>query len=277
DAAGRAAAAEAARASAADADQAAVLAALCGLAERNLSRRVSLGAVEIGLPETHIAVSGGKVSIEPVAPYRSAGMVRECMLLAGEAAALWISRRNGGASPVAFPHVTQEAGDLPGEILPGMAGSYQLRRCMRPRGLSVKPGPHWGLGLDCYSQVTSPLRRYTDLLAHLQIRAILRGGNPLSEDEVSARLGAGEAAASAAVRAERASRLHWICVYLLDKKDSLWDAVALEKKGNRWDLIIPALALETQVPLREDIAPNDPVRLTLKSVNIPRGEAVFVR
>jgi exoribonuclease-2 len=262
---------------AADQTAAAALVSLCGLAERNLGRRIRQGAVEIGLPETHIAVSGGKVSIEPVVPYRSAGMIRECMLLAGEAAALWISRRNGGASSVAFPHVTQEAGDLPGEILPGMAGSYQVRRCMRPRGLSVKPGLHWGLGLDCYSQVTSPLRRYTDLLAHLQIRAILRGGNPLPEDEVSARLGAGEAAALAAARAERASRLHWTCVYLLDKKDSAWDAVALGRKGNRWELVIPALALETQVPLRGDVAPNDPVGLTLKSVNIARGEAVFVQ
>ncbi|MDR1588221.1 MAG: RNB domain-containing ribonuclease [Treponema sp.] len=271
------AAAGAAGTDAADAaDQAALLAALCALAERNLIRRRERGAVEISLPETHIAVSGGKVSVEPVVPYRSAGMVRECMLLAGEAAGLFVSRRND-ASFTAFPYVTQETGDIPGEILPGMAGFYQLRRCMRPRGLSVRPGPHWGLGLDFYSQVTSPLRRYTDLLAHLQIRAILGGGNPLSEDEVSARLGAGEAAAAAVVRAERASRLHWTCVYLSDKKDSRWDAVILEKKGNRWALMIPALALETQVPLRGNFEPNDSVKLTLKSVNIARGEAVFVQ
>jgi exoribonuclease-2 len=201
-------------------------------------------------------------------------MVRECMLLAGEAASLYISRRD---SFTAFPHVSQEAGDLPREPLPGMAGFYQLRRCMRPRSLSARPGPHWGLGLEAYSQVTSPLRRYTDLLAHLQLRAILRGGEVLSEDEVSARLGAGDAAASAAVRAERASRLHWTCVYLLDKKNSPWDAVALDKRGSDWALMIPALALETQVPLRGEVGPNDPVRLTLKSVNLPRGEAIFVQ
>jgi exoribonuclease-2 len=211
------------------------------------------------------------------------------MLLAGEGAALWALGRS-----LAFPFVGQEAGDIPEELLPGMAGSYQLRRCMRPRTLSVKPSRHWGLGLDTYTQVTSPLRRYTDLLAHIQIRAQLRyeagqlryeaglprtQAAPLSVDEVSVRLGAGEAAALAVVQAERASRMHWTAVCLADQKDSRWDAVALEKKGNRWAVMIPALALETQLPLASrsaEPAPNDRVSLVLKSVHIPCGEAVFI-
>jgi len=64
-------------------------------------------------------------------------------------------------------------------------------------------------------------------------------------------------------------------VYLSDKKDSVWDAVALEKKGNRWALLIPALALETQVPVRKELIPNERLRLVLKSVNIPGLEASF--
>jgi len=147
---------------------------------------------------------------------------------------------------------------------------------MRPRVLSTKPGRHQGLGLDTYTQVTSPLRRYTDLLAHLQIRAFLRGGKPLSSEEVMAHLGAGDAAATAVSHAERFSKNHWKMIYLSGKKDSVWDAVALEQKGNRWAVIIPSLALETQVPLQRDVLPNDEVKLILKSVHIPKGEAVFV-
>ena len=256
-----------------------ILRGLWELAEQNTRRRVNSGAVNIDLPETHISLAADRLTIEPVLPYKSADMIRECMLLAGEGAARWaIERRLGADSSggLAFPFVSQEAGDIPGNVLPGFAGSYQLRRCMRPRTLSLKPAPHWGLGLNMYTQVTSPLRRYTDLLAHLQIRAFLRGETPLTAEEVSARLGAGEAAASASVQAERASRAHWTAVYLSNKKDSIWNAAALEKKGNRWALVIPALALETQVPLRGNIAPNDEVKLVLKSVNIPRSEAVFV-
>jgi exoribonuclease-2 len=254
--------------------ESAMLADIYRVAERNLSRRCAAGAVSIELPEVHIGLnpkSGAQVTIEPIVPYRSALMVRECMLLAGEGAGLWAMQHN-----VPFPYIEQEIAEMPDEIFPGMAGSYQLRRCMRPRILSVKPGWHGGLGLDVYTQVTSPLRRYTDLLSHIQIRGFLRGGEILSSDEVSARIAASEAAAAAITQAERTSRSHWIMVYLADKKDSVWDALALEKKGNRWAVMIPALALETQVPLRKEITPNEPLKLILKSVNIPRGEAVFV-
>jgi exoribonuclease-2 len=157
---------------------------------------------------------------------------------------------------------------------------------MRPRTLSAKPGLHWGLGLEQYTQVTSPLRRYTDLLAHQQIRACLKAGAyrdraPLDEEEVLAALAAGEAAASATVHAERASRAHWTAVYLADKAnrrsaDSQWEGIVMEKKGGRFVVMIPALGLETQVAARGDLAPNDTITLTFSSVKIPEAEAVFI-
>jgi len=255
----------------ADTKDAAALRALYELAQRNYRRREAQGAVNIDLPDVHITVENGNVKIEPVVQYRSVSLVRECMIIAGEGASVWAAGKG-----LAFPYISQEV-EIQGEVSSGIAGSWQLRRCMRSRVLSTKPGRHQGLGLDTYTQVTSPLRRYTDLLAHIQIRAFLRGDTPLSTDEVSARLGFSEAAAAAAVQAERACNNHWTMVYLSDKKDSVWDAVALEKKGNRWAVIIPSLALETQVLLQKDVSPNEEIRLILKSVNIPRGEAVFTQ
>jgi exoribonuclease-2 len=246
------------------------LAGLFALAKANLARRTAAGAVSIELPEVHISLTGEGVSIEPLEAFRSADMVRECMLLAGEEAGRWALRKG-----LPFPYISQEKGDLPKTPLPGLAGSYQLRRCMRPRSLSVKPGLHAGLGLDLYTQVTSPLRRYTDLLAHQQIRSLLRGGVPLGEDEVLLRIAAADAAASGTVQAERAARSHWTAVYLSDKKGSEWGGIMAEKRGSRSLVLVPALGLETQVPLRGEPEPNDPVVLVLTAVKIPEGEAVF--
>jgi exoribonuclease-2 len=258
-------------------DAALDLAALIALGEANTERRVRAGAVMIELPETHIVVDIPlrRVTVEPNVSGAASAMVRECMLLAGEAAARWASLRG-----LPFPYICQETGDLPNEPMPGLAGSWQLRRCMRPRTLSVKPGTHAGLGLEQYTQVTSPLRRYTDLLAHQQIRAALGSGaysgrRPLSEDELTPALAAGEAAAAAVVHAERASCNHWLAVYLSGMKDSRWDGIVLENKGNHTALIIPALGLETQVVLKSGAKPNDPARLTLVSVKIPPAQAVF--
>jgi exoribonuclease-2 len=260
-----------------DSDAASDLAALISLGKANAARRVKAGAVMINLPETHIAVDipERRITVEQNIPTAAAAMVRECMLLAGEAAARWASSR---ALP--FPYICQEAGDLPNDPLPGLAGSWQLRRCMRPRTLSAKPGAHTGLGLTEYTQVTSPLRRYTDLLTHQQIRAALGAGaysgrRPLSEDELLPALAAGEAASSAMVHAERASRNHWLAVYLSGMKDSQWEGVILEKKGAYAVLIIPALGLETQVSLKSETDLNDTIRLTLASVKIPQALAVF--
>jgi exoribonuclease-2 len=268
--------------------KAADLAALSALAEANVERRLNTGAVIIDLPDAHIHVnldgaSGEKrVSIEPLPSYRSAEMVRECMLLAGEGAALWAIQNK-----IPFPFISQEAGELPEKRLPGLAGVWQLRRSMRPRNLSSKPGVHWGLGLDQYTQVTSPLRRYTDLLCHQQIRARLTGSPLLGEEEILFRAAAAEAAAVAASRAERASRAHWMAVYLSSKRDaidseaSIWEAIVLDRKGNignrsfRGTAIIPALGLETQVSLHGTEQPNDKIRLKLISVKIPEGEAGF--
>jgi exoribonuclease-2 len=259
----------------AEADAEPVLAGLFRAAERNKQRRIAAGAVMIDLPEAHISVSEEKIAIDLIETYKSAETVRECMLLAGEGAAQWALQRH-----LPFPFVSQETGDLPASPLPGMAGSYQLRRCMRPRTLSTKPGLHWGLGLEQYTQVTSPLRRYTDLLAHQQIRAFLKTGAyrdraPLGEEEILVALAAGEAAAAATVQAERTSRAHWTAVYLLDKKDSPWEGIVMEKKGSQAVVMIPSLALETQLVPKGDTAPNNILTLSLSSVKIPESEAVF--
>jgi exoribonuclease-2 len=280
------------------------LCALYRLTRKNFIRRENNGAINIEMPEVRISLeqgvsnlpgehdspgelcSPGTPVILPVVRYRSTDIVKECMLLAGEAAGKWAIKNS-----LPFPFLgqqveLQETGrDLfPARIIqsppaaqatPDFAMSWQLRRSMRQRVISVKPEWHEGLGLEVYSQVTSPLRRYADLLAHIQISAVIRNREILSAQELSLRLAAGEAAYQAVVQAERASKKHWTMVYLYDKKDSPWNAVALGKSGSLWNIVIPSLALETQVNLGGKTAPNDKIMVILKSVNVPQASAIF--
>ncbi|MDR0375698.1 MAG: RNB domain-containing ribonuclease [Treponema sp.] len=243
---------------------------LFSFAEANFKRRQQAGAVSIDLPEVHISVCERKIFIEPVKFSRAASMVQECMLIAGESAARWALQRK-----IPFPFVSQDMSDLPKNPLPGLAGSYQLRRCMRPRVLSTKPADHFGLGLAVYTQVTSPLRRYTDLLAHQQIRSVLREEKPISEEDVLVRLAASEAAALAVVHAERASRAHWTAAYLSDKKKSVWEGIMVEKKGDKSVVLIPDLGVETQALIRSELEPNQKIQLACSSVRMPEGEILF--
>ncbi|PYH94158.1 RNB-domain-containing protein [Aspergillus ellipticus CBS 707.79] len=54
-------------------------------------------------------------------------------------------------------------------------GGERWRELAAPKGVSSSsPHPHTPLGLDTYVKSTSPLRRFTDVLAHYQIEAALR-------------------------------------------------------------------------------------------------------
>ncbi len=247
------------------------------LAQDVYRRRLVNHAIEINLPETIVRVIDGRVSIRPVINLHSRAMVKEAMLLAGEAAARFAVEHD-----LAFPFITQEAPDPSVQQLamspPGgndMAVAFMLRKGQKRSLASVKPGQHAGLGLPIYARVTSPLRRYTDLIAHQQLRTYLRGATVLDETALLERLGEAEAVSGAVSQAEGLARRHWTLVFLTQHTDWRGEGVLVEKRAGRGKLIIPELALETQVHLRQDLPLNSRLALAYKGVNLANLEAYF--
>ncbi len=243
-------------------------------AQKDTERRKHARAVNNHLPEIHISAEKkdgtADITIEEVARTESADMVREMMLLAGEAAARFAFK-----NAIPFPYISQDAPDLPRELPDGLAGQYRLRRSMKSRRVGVTPSAHAGLGLGMYSQVTSPLRRYSDLVAHQQLRAFIDGRKPLDRDTVLERISAGDAAASAAVQAERKSRLHWILAWLTAHPEWNADAVVVEQRAGKTVLFIPSLAQETQLVLSGDRPLNSVVRVRAGNISIPDLTVTF--
>lgn len=112
------------------------------------------------------------------------GPVTNLMTLGGEIAASWCSARN---IPIVY-RVTQAHPDKPdpGAFFRANVLPYVLRGESVPKDVqsayvmaqgpvlpSSVPGPHVALGVEMYSKCTSPLRRFSDLLAHWQIHAAL--------------------------------------------------------------------------------------------------------
>jgi exoribonuclease-2 len=197
-------------------------------------------------------------------------LVTEAMVMAGEAAARFALERG-----LAFPFTTQDPTDAADREPAGLAAMYALRRSLRPRQYSSQPGPHGGLGLDVYAQVTSPLRRYLDLVAHQQLRACLRGGDPLEAQAIIERVGAAEAAAQGVRRAERLSREHWTVVYLQQHPGWQGEGVLVEKRMPRGVALIPELALEARVKVADSVAPDSVLPLRLTGIDLPGREAYF--
>lgn len=244
------------------------LAPMKALAEAFLRKRLAQGALDIALPEVKVRVEGEEIRITPLPPYESRVWVREAMLLAGYAAA-HLALREG----LPFPFATQEAPShrVEGE---GLAAMWAQRKTLKRAQLKAVPAPHRGLGLPLYAQVTSPLRRYLDLVAHQQLRAWLKGERPLSQGEVLERVGAAEAVADLVREGERRSKLHWTLLYLMEKGYE-GPGVLVERRGGQGVFLLPELGLTAQVALSGPLALNAEVRLRFLEADLPALEARF--
>ncbi len=244
-------------------------AALLEQAMRAAELRRERGAVTLTLPEVSVRVREGTVDIRPVLPLRSRMLVQEAMVMAGEAVARWALERN-----VPMPFACQELA-APIEQPSTLAAMYEARRLLRSRQYRTSPARHAGLGLDAYVQVTSPLRRYLDLVAHQQIRAVLAGRTPLDTAQLVHRIGAVEAVGGALRAAEQLSNRHWILVYLMAHPRWRGTGIIVERRGKTATVLVPDLGLETSVLLESDLPLNAPLSLGLIGVDLPRLEAHF--
>lgn len=244
---------------------------LFDIARKNIERRSKSGAVQITMPEIQIRLEGEekKVVITNHPHTESSEMIREMMLLAGEGAAKFAFRNN-----IPFPFVSQEAPTIPEDIPEGLAGQFRLRRCMRKRNVGVTPGMHSGLGLALYSQVTSPLRRYSDLIAHQQLRAFIDGKKLMDKDTMLMKISEGDAGAMAAKKAERNTNMHWTLVYLLQNPDWTGEAICVDNTQKLPLFSIPSLALETYIGIT-GISLNEKISVKVLKIDLSELSVEF--
>ncbi|MBE9080031.1 VacB/RNase II family 3'-5' exoribonuclease [Romeria aff. gracilis LEGE 07310] len=197
-------------------------------ARRRRDWRTTQGAISIQLPESQIKVVDDEITIDVLDESPSRQLVAEMMILTGEIAACY-----GEQHALPIPFRSQPQPELPSEDelmqLPnGWVRDSAIRRCMPRSEMGITPARHSTLGLDRYSQVTSPIRRYTDLLAHFQLKAHLRGEPiPFSALEMTELTQGISTAAYEAVLVERQTKRYWALEYLRRQPDQVWSAILL--------------------------------------------------
>ena len=99
----------------------------------------------------------------------------------------------------------------PSQSLPLRA---MINRFLTRAELSTEPSDHMGMSLECYTNCTSPLRKYVDFLVHAQIKALLHGGSgDLVDAEMLAALA--ERLANARLASQDAER--WLAANYLSR------------------------------------------------------------
>lgn len=251
--------------------------AIASWAQRRQMWRQSQGAISIQMPEAMIKVHDDEISIDVLDDSQARQLVAEMMILAGEVAA-----RYGQAHKLALPFRGQPEPELPSdeELLQLPAGPVRacaVRRCMPRSEMSITPTRHAGLGLDTYTQATSPIRRYSDLLTHFQLKAHLRGQAPpfLAEQLKEVMLSVTTATQEVTL-VERQTNRYWGLEYLRRHSSQTWEAVLLMwlREDSRLGLIlIEDLGLQLPMAFKRHAALGEQILLRVAHVD-PRQDVL---
>lgn len=207
----------------------AALAALRELAGILRAERLAAGALQLVRREVDVFVRNGEILLKTVDDTPSRQVVSEFMILANRLTAEFAL-----AHDLPFIYRSQEA---PTEPLPPMTAYdpvlfSRLVRTLKKTRLTTQPLPHAGLGLGLYTQISSPLRRYADLVLQRQLAAKIAGEElPYNAAELIEVLGAADAAEALHRQIEREATNWWLLEWLRRGGDAPHDAVAL---GGMW-------------------------------------------
>ncbi|HEX4998831.1 MAG TPA: RNB domain-containing ribonuclease, partial [Terriglobia bacterium] len=199
------------------------LSALARLAARLRADRAAVGAVVLRRPELKITVSNDAIHVKRIDPNSASRLlVTEMMIMANALAA---DLAVASAAPIIFR--TQERRELPPGDAPEneVLAFERLRKTFKRSRLSLSPGPHSGLGLTAYTQMSSPIRRFTDLVTQRQISALIEGQPfPYDRDDLVRFLGAAETAEQEIRALEERASHYWLLEYL--RRESMNQALS---------------------------------------------------
>jgi exoribonuclease-2 len=207
-----------------------------------LERRRGKASVNTAVLDYHFRIEHGRVRIEPRrrgAPLDK--LVSELMILTN---ATW------------------------GELLAerDVAALYRVQSSGKVR-MSVHAEAHEGLGLACYAWMTSPLRRYVDLVNQWQLVAALAARKPPFARSSEVLLGALRAFEVTAARLDeyQESLEHYWCLrWLVQESTAEVEAEVLRESLVR----VAALPLVARVPSLPALAPGTRVRLSVDGVDL---------
>lgn len=197
------------------------------------NERETAGAFNLHRPEIKVRVRDGEVTVERIdSGSPSHRVVSELMILANRLTAEYALRHD---IPIIY-----RVQDPPAEPVAPADGydpvhfEQQVRKMKRTR-LSTHPQPHSGLGLDLYTQVSSPLRRYADLVLQRQLDAHFQGNEfPYQQQELFEVVGNVERTAYQNRNLEREAARHWILEFLRrERLDTPLEATVVSRNGNR--------------------------------------------
>ncbi len=223
------------------------------LAKALKEKRRLRGALNLSLPELQISVDQeGTVQpylLDQGSPSRM--IIAEFMILFN-----WLAGRFCKEHQIPALYRTQPP---PSELIeqgskPFIYYVFHQRRKLHPLLIDTTPAPHSTLGLEVYSQVSSPIRRYLDLVVQRQIRASLLGQTPpYNQDDLEKIRMATEPTLRELARIKRVRLRYWLLKFFSQNIGKAFPAVVLDELNTKYRLVLSQFLITTEV--KKDQAP----------------------
>ncbi len=230
--------------------------------------RIDNGAVRVDRKEVAITVnSEGQIicgEYDEGSPARS--LVGEMMILANKLSAEFCAEKNIPCLFRAQPEPDVDPFSNPNGVPEGPALDYLIRSRLKRSTVGVRGEPHSSLGLTLYTQVTSPIRRFLDLVIQRQLLHYLSTNSiKYSEDALTKIVEDCDSGLTIARYLSNESRRFWLMQYLLETTPQggiiLGTVVRTDLRNPL--ISIDNLGLTAMVDLGREVLPGDRVALKI--------------
>jgi exoribonuclease-2 len=244
------------------------LSKLNALAEFHKAFRNNNGAIKLDLPNVDVKLKNKKVDIQIQTESESRKLIAEMMVIAGRVIAQYATENK-----ISMPFLTQEVGSFSEEIMQNKENltatqAFQATRCFKQSKITPKASLHAGLGLSYYIRVTSPIRRYLDLLTQQQLVRFINNQTTLDDSQIKQRITQVNAIISRVNKATRQSIEHFKCLFLKQNNNWCGKGIIVDLNGNKATILIPEIAMITQLKLKSKAQLEDEIELRAVSINL---------
>jgi exoribonuclease-2 len=254
-----------------------VLSEMHRLATAFQQQRIESGALVLSVPEESIQVDDEGIvhfrKMEQNTPGRM--LVAEFMILYN-----WLAARfcRDKKIPVLYRAQAEPSERLNRMGMDELFYVFMQRRKLQPMLIDTDPGPHAGLGLDAYTNISSPIRRYLDLVIQRQIRSAIMGEPaPYDEDELEKirMVVQGNIKELTAVRRSRTR--YWIQKYLMQNRDLKLSAFVIWSTRRKHRLLLTEVLLMTDMKRKngQDFEPGQLIEVAVEKSNPWEDELVL--
>jgi exoribonuclease-2 len=156
---------------------------------------------------------------------------------------------------------------------------YRQRRLFSRAELTTEPKPHCSLAIPHYTTVTSPIRRYSDLVVQRQLKqALVSDSEFYSRQQLDELLGPLAAGQARVFTIQRKWTRYWILKYMEQEDIEHLSALVLDKNARYAHLLIPDFLLEANAPVPENAKFNqgELVKIRIEK-SMPREDVLKIQ